>query len=53
MNKEMMYQIFLSSIKNMSDDEMKSALNKVKGMLSEDDYKKLQTLIENEKNNKT
>ena len=52
MNKEMMYQMFLNSIKNMSEDEIKSALNKVRGMLSEEDYKKLEMLIEVEKNNK-
>lgn len=50
MNKEMMYQLFLNSIKNMNDEELKGALMKVKGMVSEDDYKKLEELIEKEKN---
>ena len=50
MNNEMMYQIFLNSIKNMSDEEMKGALLKVKGMMSESDYQKLVKLIETEKN---
>ena len=48
----MMYQIFLSSIKNMNEEEMKSALNKVKVMLSEEDYRKLENIIESEKNSK-
>lgn len=50
MNKEMMYQLFLNSIKNMNGEELKGALMKVKGMVSEDDYKKLEELIEKEKN---
>ena len=50
MNKEMMYQIFLNSIKNMSEEEMKNALTKVKGMIGEDDYQRLVELIEAEKN---
>ena len=53
MNNEMMYQIFLNSIKNMSEEEMRSTLQKVKGMISEEDYKKLEILIETEKNKKT
>lgn len=50
MNNEMMYQIFLNSIKNMSDEEMKIALFKVKGMMSDADYQRLVSLIESEKN---
>ena len=46
----MMYQIFLNSIKNMSDEEMKVALLKVKGMMSESDYQRLVALINAEKN---
>ncbi len=52
MNKEMMYQLFLNSIKNMSEEEMKNTLSKVKGMIGEEDYRKLEELIEKEKNNK-
>jgi hypothetical protein len=50
MNNEMMYQIFLNSIKNMSEEEMKSTLSKVKGMMGESDYQRLVSLIEAEKN---
>lgn len=50
MNNEMMYQIFLNSIKNMSEEEMKTTLAKVKVMIGEDDYQKLVRLIEEEKN---
>ncbi len=50
MNNEMMYQIFLNSIKNMSNEEMKIALSKVKGMMSDADYQRLVNLIESEKN---
>lgn len=52
MNKEMMYQMFLNSLKNMSEEEIKYSLNRVRGMLSDEDYKKLETLIEIEKKNK-
>lgn len=52
MNKEMMYQMFLNSLKNMSEEEIKCSLNRVRGMLSDEDYKKLETLIEIEKKNK-
>lgn len=50
MNNEMMYKIFLNSIKNMSEEEMQSALMKIKSMMSEEDYQKLVKLIETEKN---
>lgn len=50
MNNEMMYQIFLNSIKNMSEEEMKNTLMKAKGMMGEEDYQRLVKLIEAEKN---
>lgn len=50
MNNEMMYSLFVNSVKNMSDDELKNALEKTKAMLSEDDYSKLVSLIERERN---
>ncbi len=50
MNNEMMYQIFLNSIKSMSEEEMQSALMKVRGMMGEEDYQRLVKLIELEKN---
>ncbi len=50
MNNEMMYQIFLNSIKNMSEEEMQSTLMKVRSMMGEEDYQKLVKLIETEKN---
>ncbi len=49
MNNEMMYKMFVNSIKNMSEEEIKNTLKKVKGMISEDDYEKLVLLIEKEK----
>lgn len=50
MNNEMMYSLFLNSIKNMSDSELKAALEKTKGMLSNEDYSKLEALIKKERN---
>lgn len=50
MNNEMMYSLFVNSIKNMSDEELKNALEKTKSMLSKDDYSKLVALIKKERN---
>lgn len=49
MNNEMMYSLFVNSVKNMSDDELKNALEKTRGMLSDDDYQNLVTLIKKER----
>lgn len=49
MNNEMMYSLFVNSVKNMSDDELKNALEKTRGMLSDDDYQKLVALIKKER----
>ncbi len=50
MNNEMMYSLFVNSIKNMNDEELKNALEKTRSMLSEDDYSKLVALIKKERN---
>ena len=48
MNNEMMYALFLNSIKNMNDDELAKALEKAKGLLNENDHSKLVELINKE-----
>ena len=50
MNNEMMYALFLNSIKKMNDQELKTAMQKAKGFLSENDYTKLCEIIEKERN---
>lgn len=42
MNSEMIYKMFLNSVKNMNEDELKNMLQKIKPMLSESDYKKFE-----------
>ena len=49
MNNEMMYKMFLNTIAKMSDAELKNALSKAKGLLSESDYNNLLTMIEKER----
>lgn len=51
MNNEMIYTMFLNSIRNMSDEELKNTLEKTKGILNETDYKKLLELIKKEREN--
>lgn len=48
-NNEMMYSMFLNSLKKMDDAELNKNLEKVKGLLSEADYQKLVKFIENER----
>ena len=50
MNNEIMYALFLNSIKNMNDDELAKALEKAKGLLNENDHSKLVELINKERN---
>lgn len=50
MNNEMMYALFLNSVKNMNDEELAKTLEKTKGFLSEKDYIKLVELINKERN---
>lgn len=50
MNNEMMYALFLNSVKKMNDQELNTALQKAKGLLSENDYLKLVELINKERN---
>lgn len=49
MNNEMMYSLFLSSIKKMNDQELETALQKAKGFLNENDYAKLVEVIQKER----
>lgn len=49
MNNEMMYSLFLNSIKKMNDQELERALQKTKGFLSESDYAKLVEVIQKER----
>ena len=51
MNNEMLYTMFLNSIRNMSDEELKNTLEKTKEILNESDYKKLTELIQKERKN--
>ena len=51
MNNEMIYTMFLNSIRNMSDEELKNTLEKTKGILNETDYNKLLELIQKEREN--
>jgi len=51
MNNEMIYTMFLNSIRNMSDEELKSTLEKTRGILNEADYNKLLELIKKERKN--
>ncbi len=50
MNNEMIYTMFLNSIRNMSDEELKKTLEKTKSILNENDYNKLLELIRKERN---
>ena len=52
MTNEMMYKMFLTTLSKMSDQDLKNALTKAKGMLSENDYNNLLRLIEQERNKK-
>lgn len=49
MNNEMIYTMFLNSIRKMSDEELKTTLEKTKGILNENDYNKLVELIKKER----
>ncbi len=51
MNNEMIYTMFLNSIRNMSDEELNKTLEKTKGILNENDYQKLLDLIRKERQN--
>ena len=51
MNNEMVYTMFLNSIRNMSDEELKNTLEKAKRILNEADYNKLSELIKKERQN--
>lgn len=51
MNNEMIYTMFLNSIRNMSDEELKNTLAKTRGILNESDYNKLLELIKKERKN--
>ena len=51
MNNEMIYTMFLNSIRNMSDEELKQTLEKTRGILSDADYNKLVELIKKERQN--
>ena len=50
MNNEMIYTMFLNSIRNMSNEELNQTLEKTKGILNESDYNKLLELIKKERN---
>ena len=52
MTNEMMYKMFLTTLSKMSDQDLKNALVKAKGMLSENDYNNLLALIEQERSKK-
>ena len=49
MNNEMIYTMFLDSIRNMSEEELKNTLKKTKGILNDSDYNKLLELIQKER----
>lgn len=49
MNNEMIYQMFLSSLSKMNDDELANTLLKAKNMLNESDYEKLLEFIRAER----
>lgn len=51
MNNDMIYTMFLNSIRNMSEEELKNTLEKTKGILNESDYNKLLELIKKERQN--
>ena len=51
MNNEMIYNLFLSSISKMNDDELNQTLVKAKSLLSEEDYSKLCEIINKQKEN--
>ncbi len=52
MNNEMLYAMLSTSLKKMSDEELKTNLEKARGFLSPDDFNKLVKLIEAERNKK-
>lgn len=52
LNNEAMYNMFVSTLSKMSDQELKNALSKAKNMLSESDYNSLLAIIEKEKSKK-
>lgn len=51
MNNEMIYTMFLNSIRNMSNEELNNTLEKTRGILNESDYNKLLELIKKERQN--
>lgn len=50
MTNEMMFQLFQSTIAKMNDAELNNALQKAKGLLSENDYNNLLNYIQKERN---
>lgn len=51
MNNEMIYSMFLNSLKSMSDKDLEVTLQKAKELLNENDYQKLLELINKERGN--
>lgn len=49
MDNEMMYQMFVTTLLKMSDDELAQALQKAKNVLSEKDYQTLTEMIQKER----
>ena len=49
MNNEMMYKLFVNTLSKMNDTELENALQKAKGILSENDYNNLLKFIEIER----
>lgn len=49
-NNEMLYSMILNSIKSMSDTEIKTTLEKAKGMMNANDYEKLLQIVKKERN---
>lgn len=52
MNNEMLYNMFLNSVRNMSDEELNKTLEKTKSVLNENDYQRLTELIKKERQKK-
>lgn len=50
MNNEMMYALFLNSVRKMNDEELRNALEKASSILSKEDYTKLVEVIQKERN---
>ena len=49
MNNEMMYKMFLNTLTKMNDSDLENTLKKAKGLLSENDYNNLLSLVSQEK----